>query len=111
MTEDEHRCTDREAVIQIAFDRLEKQYPWMVKLVCQAHGFSLLIKDLLKEFTHVGTLDTTIRISNFENNHAWFRRMLHGVQKLVYGRILEIMVQAYGGQHGATRSCGAILEL
>lgn len=39
------------------------------------------------------TLDTTIRISNFENNHAWFRRMLHGVQKLVYGRILEIVVQ------------------
>lgn len=39
--------TDREAAIQIAFDRLEKQYPWMVNLVCQV-GFCLPLHDAVK---------------------------------------------------------------
>jgi hypothetical protein len=60
----------------------------------QAHGFSLLIKDLLKEFLPVGnTVETTIKISNFEGNHAWFRRLLHEFQKAVYGHNLEIVAQ------------------
>ncbi|KAL0023253.1 hypothetical protein WJX77_000286 [Trebouxia sp. C0004] len=82
--------TDREAAVQLAFDRLETKYHWLVNLVCQALGFSLLIKDLLKEFLPMGN---TVEISNFEGNHAWFRRLLHEFRKAVYGHNLEIAAQ------------------
>ena len=60
----------------------------------QAHGFSLLIKNLLEELQSVGTtVETTIKISNFEGNHAWFRKLLHECQKEVYGHNLEIVAQ------------------
>ena len=63
-------------------------------LMVQAHGFSLLIKDLLSEFAAVGkTSDTTIKISNFSGNHAWFRQLLHEFQKQVYGHISELVAQ------------------
>ena len=106
--------TDREAAVQLAFNRLEDKYHWLVNLVCQVSRFcSCSIKrtaaiallgvgswlqpphqGLLKEFTAVGTtLETTIKISNFETSHAWFRKLLHEYQKQLYGRSLEICSQ------------------
>lgn len=66
----------------------------VLMLMVQAHGFSLLIKDMLSEFAAVAkTSDTTIKISNFSGNHAWFRQLLHEFQKQVYGHTSELVAQ------------------
>ena len=58
------------------------------------NGFSLMIKNLLEEFAAVGnTSDTTIKISNFSGNHAWFRQLLQEYQKELYGRTFELVTQ------------------
>ncbi len=62
----------------------------------QAHGLSLLIKDLLKHVGCVGiALEASIDISNFEGAHAWFRKLLQEKQKEVYGKIYQICSQVY----------------
>ena len=35
-------------------------------------------------------LDAAIDISNFLGSHAWFRKLVHDKQKLIFGRVLEI---------------------
>ena len=51
--------TDREAAVQLAFNRLEKKYHWMINLVCQVscvpfeHGIAML--QLWSELVDVGT--------------------------------------------------------
>jgi len=60
----------------------------------QAHGLSLLIKDLLKHVGGVGSaLEASIDISNFEGAHSWFRKLLQEKQKEIYGKIYQICSQ------------------
>ncbi|KAL3150367.1 hypothetical protein ABBQ32_000206 [Trebouxia sp. C0010 RCD-2024] len=67
---------------------------FLIAYSTEAHGFSLLIKDLLSELAAVGkTSDTTIKISNFSGNHAWFCQLLHDFQKEVYGHTSELVSQ------------------
>ena len=55
---------------------------------------SLLIKDLIKVFPEISAaLETCINISNFEGSHAWFRKLLHEFQRMVYGKVHEIVSQ------------------
>jgi hypothetical protein len=72
-----------------ALQQLEERHPQLIGLGCQAHGLSLLIKDLAKDkILIVGkTLDRSVVLINSVNACEKLRTLVQDKQVLVLGKV------------------------
>jgi hypothetical protein len=68
---------------------LDVEYPFLINIGCQAHGLSLLLKDMVKDSSGlVGkTFERTATRVNSFNDGEKRRALIHTKQEQIYGKV------------------------
>jgi hypothetical protein len=68
---------------------LDVEYPFLINIGCQAHGLSLLLKDMAKNSSGlVGkTFERTATLVNSFNDGEKLRTLIHKKQEQIYGKV------------------------